>query len=212
MPLPSTIAGIVGAILGVRRKKLKEFVENTNLHCGAMLLGLDGYISEFIRLFKFPKESITTILKKLSDPKENKKLMPIYKSISLFKPKYKLAISLNNKTIYEELLERLKTYNFVYDIYGGNDYNFVEWIGEIKEAKVMKKKRGWGYCPVELFSSIGSGYSAVVSSDIVVANIKKKFVFVYGAEVHLKGESWVVDDGESIIFIYEAKPFIVSIR
>ena len=56
MPLPSTIAGLIGAILGIRRKFLIEFVKQKDMHCGAELIGFDGYISEYVRFFKFPKK------------------------------------------------------------------------------------------------------------------------------------------------------------
>jgi len=210
MPLPSTICGIIGAILGVNRRDLKEFASKVDLHCGAELIKFDGYISEIARIFKFPKQKILDIVKKLKDPKKAKELQPLYKSIMLYRPQYKLAIALNDEDVYFKIIRRLKTLDFKYEIYGGNDYNFVENIWEIKEAKLITTNIGQGYCLGKDFNDVLIKDESMILSDIVLADIKDRLIFAYGAEICTKGKIKAVDDGESKIFVHQASKFLVS--
>ena len=210
MPLPSTIAGIIGAILGIRRRELKNFARNVNLYCGAELIGYDGYVHELARIFKFPRAKISEIVKRLRDPKAARELQPIYKSISLYEPKYKIAVALRNKEIYDDLLRRLRELDFVFDIFGGNDYNFVKDIWDIREARFARSSVGRGYCSSMHFKSVSSGSEVIIVGDMVLANVKEKFIFTHGGDVFLKTEKEVVDDGESRIFVHPAEIFLVS--
>ncbi len=210
MPLPSTIAGLIGAILGIRRKFLIEFVKQKDMHCGAELIGFDGYISEYVRFFKFPKKRKSEILKLLEDPKKRKELMPVYKSLSLFQPKYRIAIAVNDEDLRDELMYRLRNFEFVYDVYGGNDYNFVDRIWAIKKAKILTSDRGRGYCSIDDFKSVEPDGKAIISSDVVLANVKKKFVFVCYGEIILKNKLLVVQDDESRVIVHKASPFLVT--
>jgi len=210
MPLPSTISGMIGAILGIRRKYLKDFVKKVSMLCGSELLSFDGHINEFVRIFKFPRERISKILEKLRDPKGSRELLPVYKSISLFQPVYKIAVALKNENVYVDLLRRLRELDFAFDIYGGNDYNFVKDIWDIKEAKVIMSKTGRGYCPSDEFSNISPGNEVIIVSDMVLADVKEKFIFAYGGDMILKQEKEVVEDDESKVFVYPAEKFLVS--
>jgi len=210
MPLPSTIAGIIGAILGIRRKELRDFIYDVNLYCGAELISYDGYVKELARIFKFPKGKISEIVRKLKDPKTARELQPIYESVSLYEPEYKIAVALRDKEIYDDLLRRLRELDFVFDIFGGNDYNFVKNIWDIKKARFIRSHVGRGYCLSKYFKSIRSGNKVIIVSDMVLANVKEKFIFTYGGDVFLKTEKEVVDDGESRIFVHLAEYFLIS--
>jgi len=210
IPLPSTVAGIIGAILGIKRKKLVDFAKKVNLYCGAELLSYEGYINEYVRIFKFSKTKKEKILMDLKNPKEAKKIQPVYKSISLYEPKYKLAIAMSDLEIYRDLLRRIRELDFTYDIFGGNDYNFVRNIWDTKEATFMKSAQGRGYCPQRFFKDLSQGDHILVVNDMVLSKVKEKYILVYGGDIILNREIECVDDRESKILVYLASNFLVS--
>jgi CRISPR-associated Cas5-like protein len=56
MPLPSTIAGMVGAIFGIRRRALKGFVSERKILAGVAMLGFEGLINEMAILLKMKRK------------------------------------------------------------------------------------------------------------------------------------------------------------
>jgi hypothetical protein len=123
----------------------------------------------------------------------------------------------------DEGIRRLRDFDFQYEIFGGNDYHFVEFIGEPRIAKMDRSREGYGYCPREYFerieaesfniaystSAIEGTRSPIVVPVTFLANVNKEFVQAYGAKIITKRELNVVDDGESKIFVYEVSPFLV---
>ena len=209
MPLPSSIAGMIGAIIGIEKYELKKFAEKVDLLCGAELLSFNGYIYEYTRIFKFSREKISKIVEKLRTPEQAREMMPIYKSISLYNPEYKIAVALNNQKIYSEITDRLRKKDFVYEIYGGNDYNFVKDIKGIREAKVIKTNEGRGYILRKDFQDMRPVKKAIISIDRVIAEVRDLVLFVYSGDILAKEKLSAVDDGESIIFVHPASPYIV---
>jgi len=206
IPPPSVVAGIFGAILGLKRKELAEL--SKGMLAGAELKSLNGRIVTLARMFKF---------------KEMQAILTIKESEELYMPEYKFAITSNNEPLIDEGIRRLRNFDFEYEIFGGNDYHFIEFIGEPRIAKIVQDREGYGYCPREYFERIeaesfnityNTGAIEEMKSPIVIpvmflANVNKEFIQVYGAKIITKRELNVVDDGESKIFVYEVNPFLV---
>jgi len=224
LPPPSAVAGIFGAILGLSRERLAEL--SRDMLAGAELRSLNGRFTTLVRLFKFdrPASGLLTLIKKYytasyRSEEERKDLMKqvgglltVKESEELYMPEYKFAIASNNESLLEEGMRRLKNFDFEYEVFGGNDYHFVESIGEPRPAKVYNSQEGYGYCPRKDFERIEvkeTGYSLVIPVTFL-ANVRADYIQVYGAKIIAKRELSVVDDGESRIFVYEVSPFLVT--
>jgi CRISPR-associated Cas5-like protein len=206
IPPPSVVAGVFGAILGLKRKELAEL--SKGMLAGAELRSLNGRIVTLARIFKFEEEGPISTIKE---------------SEELYMPEYKFAVASCDESLMDEGIRRLRDFDFQYEIFGGNDYHFVEFIGEPRIAKMDRSREGYGYCPREYFerieaesfniaydtSAIEGTRSPIVMPVTFLANVNKEFVQAYGAKIITKRELNVVDDGESKIFVYEVSPFLV---
>ncbi|GAY26332.1 hypothetical protein ATG_15350 [Desulfurococcaceae archaeon AG1] len=237
IPPPSAIAGFFGAILGIPREDLKRFCEEQKVMVGAELRSLGGYYVTASRIFKFDQrrssiEGIVSLLKEFQqNPEKVYKdidgLRPLKESEELFEPEYKFAIAAEDKII-EEGLRRLRELDFIYDVFGGNDYHFIDYIGDVKEAILIKSVEGTGYCPEKLVQDIraweykyelvyNTKYYLVERRDkrlplIVVAPVGpelENFVFVYRATIVAKSEIDAVQDKESTIFVFDPVRYLV---
>lgn len=234
IPPPSAVAGLFGAIMGVPRDKLKAFCEEQRILTGAELRNLEGYYVTVSRIFKFDRDKadVISLLEKWSrNPRDAETykaivgLMPLKESEELFKPEYKFAIAGKDEVI-EECLRRVQELNFEHDIFGGNDYHFVEYIGGAREASLTKSKKGCGYCLAEDVQQIDAQeYNVVFDSErlvkggvarlpvVVFAPVGPKartFLFVYGASIVAKSNRDAVQDGESTIFVFDPSECLVS--
>jgi len=228
IPPPSVVAGMFGAILGIERKKLFDF--SKELMAGAELRSFGGHIITLARIFKIDRATpqLLNLLKSYysedrSKIKEIQELLPIKESEELYMPEYKFAIASTNESLIDEGIRRLRDLDMNYDLFGGNDYHFIEFIGDPKLAEVEKGKEGCGYCvredlervETESFdvafnaSVIESTKFPIIMPVTFLANVNKEFVQVYGAKIVAKRELNVVNDGESRIFVYEVTPFLV---
>jgi CRISPR-associated Cas5-like protein len=229
IPPPSAVASIFGAILGLKRKELAEL--SKEMLAGAELKSLRGRAVNLARIFKFDRSAsqLLTLIKSYYEDrskviKDVQGLLTIKESEELYMPEYKFAIASNNESLIDEGIRKLRDFDFEYEIFGGNDYHFIEFIGDPRTAKVSKDKEGYGYCPREDFERIEVG-SFVIAYDInaieevrnpivmpvmFLANVNREFIQVCGAKIITKRELNVVDDEESKIFIYEVKPFLVT--
>jgi CRISPR-associated Cas5-like protein len=229
IPPPSVIAGIFGAILGIKRNGLVEI--SKEILAGAELRSIGGRLITLARLYKIdrPLLSLLKLLKdyysgNLKEKKAIQELLPIKESEELFMPKYKFAIASTNDTLIEEGIRRLREYDFEYEVFGGNDYHFADFVGNPRTAKIEKSREGFGYCPKEEFEGIEATsftitYDPTVMDQIkppivmptqFLANVNAEFIEVYGAKIITKSELDVVNDGESKIFVYKAVPFFTS--
>jgi len=228
IPPPSAVAGFFGAILGLSRKELAKLAKD--ILAGAELKSLGGRIITLSRVYTFDREApkLLTLIKKYYENRsevwrEVQELSPITESEELYMPKYKFAIASSNESLVEEGMRRLKEFDFEYEVFGGNDYHFVHYVGDPKPAKVYSSHEGYGYCPREDFeridatsynvifnaNTIGSAKSPIVMPVMFLAKVNAEFVQVYGAKIVAKRELTVVDDGESRVFVYEVDPFLV---
>ena len=229
IPPPSVVAGIFGAILGVERRNIFSFSET--LFSGAELKSLGGRTVTFARIFKVdrPPSQLLDLLKKYYGGEREKvlkdvqQLLPIKESEELYMPEYKFAVASPNEEIIEEGLRRLREFDFEYDIFGGNDYHFVEFIDNPRLAKMEKSVKGYGYCPRKDFEGVEAETFCVVwelekirearlpliMPATFLANVNEDFIQVYGARIIAKKELDVVNDGENAIFVYKVRPFLV---
>jgi len=231
IPPPSAVAGLFGAILGIPRSNLKNYCKEQSILTGAELRNLEGYYVTLSRIFKFDRDDkgIIRLLKEWVSrkPRGGRTIGDVYKDIigllplkeseELFKPEYKFAIAGKDETV-EEGLKRIRDLDFKYDIFGGNDYHFVDYIGDVCEARLIKSKEGRGYCPVKDVQCIGAReYKIVMNTTYLSKNSMRlplvisapigsemeSFVFVHKADIIAKSERATVQDKESTIFVFD---------
>lgn len=228
IPPPSAVAGFFGAILGLEREELAKLAKE--ILAGAELRYLGGRITNLARILTFdrPTSELLALIKKYYEDrskvlKDVQELFPIVESEELYMPEYKFAIASNNESLVEEGARRLRELDFEYEVFGGNDYHFVEYVGDPRPANVQSSREGCGYCPREDFERIeAKSYNIVFDMDVIkkfknaivmpvtfLAKINAEFIQVYGAKIIAKRELNVVDDGESKVFVYEVHPFLV---
>lgn len=233
IPPPSAVIGLFGAMLGISRNELKDFCKKQNVLAGAKLCSLQGYYTTISRIFKFDRSSkeIIELLKEWSSRRpagKKRQLREVYKDIvgltplkeseGLFRPEYKFAIAARDKVV-KEGLRRIRELNFEYDIFGGNDYHFVEYIGNAREARLVKTREGSGYHQTDHIQSIkAQNYTIIANTKysisegflrlptIIFAPVgpeMETFAFVYGANIVTTSEKNAVYDGESTIFVHD---------
>jgi CRISPR-associated Cas5-like protein len=228
IPPPSVVAGIFGAILGLKRKELVEL--SKEMLAGAELKSLKGRTVNLARIFKFDRSAsqLLTLIKSYYENrskviKDIQGILTIKESEELYMPEYKFAVASSDESLMDEGIRRLRDFDFQYEIFGGNDYHFVEFMGEPRIAKMDRSREGYGYCPREYFerieaesfniayntNAIEGTRSPIVMPVTFLANVNKEFVQAYRAKIITKRELNVVDDGESKIFVYEVSPFLV---
>jgi hypothetical protein len=236
IPPPSAVAGIFGAVLGLNRAKLVEL--SKDMLAGAELRSLNGRITTLARIFKFdrPASQLLTLIRKYYEAsyknredrekvmKDIEGLLTIKESEELYMPEYKFAVASNNEPLLEEGMRRLRDFDFEYEIFGGNDYHFVEFVGDPRPARVYNSREGYGYCPREDFERLetdsfnivydisaveGTKYPVILPVTFL-ANVKADYIQVYGAKIIASRELAIIDDGESKIFVYEVNPFLVA--
>ncbi|MEM2915664.1 MAG: CRISPR-associated protein Cas5, partial [Candidatus Bathyarchaeia archaeon] len=230
IPPPSAVAGIFGALIGLEKDELYKISEE--MLAGAEIRFLGGRTITSARIFKIdrPLPALISLLRRYYGGersedliKDIQGLLTLKESEELYMPEYKFAIASSNETLIERGLKKLREYDFEYDVFGGNDYHIAEFIGDPKPAKLEKSPEGYGYCRREDFDrveaesfdivwsteALGGEPNPIVIPTTFLANVKEEFIQVYGAKMLLKRERNVVNDGESMIFVHEVKPFLV---
>jgi CRISPR-associated Cas5-like protein len=238
IPPPSAVAGFLGAVMGVERSELKNFCKKHNLLAGAELRHLEGFYATISRIFKFDRDrkSVVQLLEEflLRKPIGKRKLEEVYKDMlgllplkeseELFKPEYKFAIVARD-TVVKECLRRLLRFDFMYDVFGGNDYHFVEYIGNVRKGHFIESKKGSGYCPAKYLGRIeAEAYTLIADTSFIpnrgipqtpivifaqVGPNMEGFAFVYRADIITTQELKAVSDGESTIFVYDPTGYLV---
>lgn len=191
-PLPSTVLGMLGAVMGVRRGHLREFACEKGLLTGAALMSYEGIVSETMTVVKMKgwREYIRT-------PKM---------SVLLYKPIYKVAVASPDRELIEEFKDRLLRLDFEFELFGGNDYNFLSWIGEMREAELVRAKQGIGYCRLtDLDGFEGSG---TLHIDEVKEAKVFRYAFSQGVTLKLKNDALAVQDGQHTVFVHESWKFV----
>lgn len=232
IPPPSVIAGVFCAILGIQHRDLRKIGEK--LFTGAELLKFGGRSVSIARLFKIDRP-IGSLIKLLNEyygfirrskefAKDISGLLPLKESEELYMVKYKFAIASTDENLIGQGFDRIETLDFENDIFGGNDYHFVDSISEVRHAFLEKSQIGRGYCALEDFKSVEASEFRIISKvselylkplptvipALFLADVKKPFVMVHGTNIRARRELEVVNDGKSKIFVHKAAPFMVS--
>ncbi len=191
-PPPSAVAGMVGAILGVRRGYLREFACERGLLTGAVLLDYEGVVNETMTVVKMKDWR-----QYIRSPK---------RSVLLYRPRYRIAVASPDVKTVDELERRLKHLDFEFELFGGNDYNFASYVGEVRKGKLVRTKRGHGYCRLSDLDGV-EGNGTLHLDDLNEENLEK-YAFGQGVTLRLKEEALAVDDGEHRILVHESWKFL----
>lgn len=193
-PPPSAVLGMVGAILGVRRWELREFSCEKGILAGAALLSHLGTINETMTVVKMKNwnEYIRT-------PK---------RSVLLYRPEYKIAVASPDPELMERLEGRLSRLDFEFELFGGNDYNFVSWVGDVRRARIVRTREGYGYCRLSDLEGVeGSGTLHIDEINEGESGIVK-YAFGQGIRLKLRSEVLAVEDGQHSILVHESWRFL----
>ncbi len=191
-PPPSAVAGMVGAILGVRRGYLREFACERGLLTGAALLEYEGIVNETMTVVKMKDWRHY-----IRSPKRN---------VLLYRPRYRIAVASPHMETVDELERRIRELNFEFELFGGNDYNFASYVGDVRRGRLVRTKSGHGYCRLSDLEGI-EGSGTVHLDDLNEENLEK-YAFGHGVTLKLKGEALAVDDGEYRILVHESWKFL----
>jgi len=199
IPLPSTIVGIIGAILGIRRRDLPDFVKKNNILTGAMLLEFEGEGDELATLFKY---------------KENREFIrTIKRSRFLYKPVYKFGVASTNEELISELYDRINNGEFEYEIYGGNDYHFIDYYGDVNRGEYIETIEAYGYSEKNHVEEIKPIKNPAFAKIDYVHNIEQQeiesFVFVYQALIKVKKPKPAIKDSEHVFFIHNPLKYLL---
>jgi len=192
IPPPSAILGFVGAIMGVERRDLKEFAKKYNICTGAIILDYRGEGEEIATIIKYKggKELIRT-------PKRSR---------FLYNPIYKFGIISSNRRIINMLKKRLDEWDFVFEVYGGSDYHFIDNIGDVRIGKYIETSKAFGYqvldyvkrfIPQENGSIIKIDYLHNVAMGKIL-----RYVFAYKALLETYKPKPAISDGEHVFYIH----------
>ena len=196
MPLPSAIAGMAGAVLGIDKTQLKRFAHEKKLFAGADLIEYAGIGSETSTILKLKGGVV------IPTPK---------KSVFLVDTKYRLAVSSPDANFLEELRRRVDDRDFYYDVYGGNDYNFLKDMRSEGLVDVSESNSGKGYCKLEdldSFHPADSKRQGFIQIEFVNDESITKYAFGVMSTLVTKQKRLVAGMGEDAIFLHPAEIFL----
>ncbi len=188
IPLPTSVAGMFGAMLGIERHNMPSFIRNKWF--GAKLLSYNGVGRE---IFVFPK-----IKDKAKDESGNYRWKvewaPAFQGI-VNNPRYLIAMASEDEGLLRDVLRSLGK-GLVYLPYGGlNDFIAldVKVHGDLYEVELTREVEG--YAPEEDVETVipmegGEMYKSYVKYRGDVAT----FIMVYRARIRLKREIYAVKD------------------
>ncbi|MEM2260645.1 MAG: CRISPR-associated protein Cas5 [Candidatus Aenigmatarchaeota archaeon] len=170
IPLPTTVAGIFGALLGIRREEIKEKFKNCLF--GAKLLAYKGIYPE-----------ITTYIQYKGRP-----IRGVATSIIINNPTYLIALATIDdiiETFYNKLNSGIK-----YFPYGGQNDFFTEEIKLLKGIRNVNEKSVWieNYAPQDFVENI----ELEKDTELQILPVRHKFssnpnfYFVFKGKLKLK--------------------------
>ncbi len=184
IPLPTSVAGMFGAMLGIERYNMPSFIRNKWF--GAKLLSYNGVGRE---IYLFPK-----IKGKADKNTWNVEWAPAFQGI-VNNPRYLIAMASEDEGLLRDVLRSLGR-GLVYLPYGGlNDFIAldVEVHGDLYDVELTKEVEG--YAPEDDVATVipmedGEMYKSYVKYRGDVAT----FIMVYRARIRLKREVYAVKD------------------
>jgi len=132
IPLPTTIAGMLGSLSGIPRNRIKDYFKD--VYVGAKYLNCNLVFEN-------------TTLIELS--KDGHAVRSVEKMLLLNEPTYVIAIGGDEKKI-KEIEDRLKNYEFVFLPFGGQNDFFIKNIKFLGEGKFKESNVIFGYFPQRL--------------------------------------------------------------
>jgi CRISPR-associated protein Cas5 subtype I-B len=191
MPLPTSVAGIFGAMLGIDRSRIKD--EFKNFYFGAELIEQKGIVveNETFMQYKTMKVEKGTVRTQIIN-----------------NPAYLIAIAGKNDRI-EPYYDFLRTGNLVYLPYGGQNDFFVEDI-EVKDlAEVSQSKIISNYAPQDMVKKFES--KKIVFSILPVMHTysnNPNFYFVLKGQLKLKEPIKIVENTNIAVYPLEMFKFV----
>jgi len=184
IPLPPTVLGMFGALLGWNREEIMEKAGNHQF--GAKLLNLCGVTREFARIIQFKEGK-----PKFPFPIENFEL--------LVKPSYILAIA-GEEELIRDYYTRLKR-GYLYLPYGGRNDFFLEDVETLGFQEVALTREVESYAPSNWVTSLSSQSEGWVRGLQVMHKIdsaSKWFYFAYKTTLKLDRELLATADGVTL--------------
>lgn len=191
IPLPTTVAGFFGAMLGIDRKELQNKFKN--FYFGAKLLNYDGIIVEHETFIQY---------------KTMKVEKGVVRSQIINHPTYLIALAGEGKDIIK-LYDILQSGNLIYLPYGGQNDFFVEDVRIIGLANVTNSNVITNYAPQDMVK--------VLKSKEITFNIlpvmhtysdNPNFYFVMKGELELKESVKTIENEGIALYPLEMFKFV----
>jgi CRISPR-associated protein Cas5 subtype I-B len=189
IPLPTSVAGMFGAILGIERHRIKE--DFTNFLFGAAIVKHNGFVIEnetFIQ-YKIPQAQKGVVRTQLMN-----------------QPTYLIAMGGPTEKI-EEYYAFLMNHNMIYLPYGGQNDFFLENIRIKPIAELVQSNLIANYSPQDLVSEIESKETVMNILPVMQSESNNpNFYFLFSGRLKLKKPVFVVK--EALIALYPLEMFI----
>ena len=191
IPLPTTVAGIFGAMLGIDRTELQNRFEN--FYFGAKLLNYDGMIIEHETFIQF---------------KTMKVEKGVVHSQIINHPTYLIALAGEDKSI-TKFYDFLRSGNLIYLPYGGQNDFFVEDIRIIGLADVINSNVISNYAPQDMVKALKS--KEIMFNILPVMHTysdNPNFYFVLKGELELKESVKIIENEGVAVYPLEMFKFV----
>ena len=186
LPPPTVIWGIIGAIFGIEREELNEFVKENDLIVGAELCDFRGLSTEKATLMPWDKD--------------NRRFIRTVEEFEfLIEPHYRIGVYAKNMLI-KELKNRIEKRKFEFDIYGGISDCFLKDIRNENGAKFIEKREARGMVPTNIIT----GFSRIEGVGKIVRVLYLNTFFYQGFRMEFKVKEpiktvngiavWSIDD------------------
>ena len=168
LPPPTVVWGIVGAVLGVERDGLIDFVKENNLTVGAELCSFKGLDVEKATLMSWD-EGERTFIRTVEDFE------------FLIEPVFRIAIYAKEDLV-NELKRRLEEKVIEFDLFGGISDCFLKDLNVEGHAKFERSTNVRGMIPIKLMD----GFSEIVEGSRIVRVFYLNTMFYQGYNVEFK--------------------------
>ncbi len=164
IPPPTSIWGIIGAMVGLPRDKVHDFIKKKNLMVGGMLQEMDTIFMENVTLHQI---------------KGRTRERTVEQMLFVYNPTYRIALATEDREFLSKIQERITQYNFEYTIFGGitdclmKNITLVRKVGETHP--VYEKNNVRGMVPAKLlehFIPLENDASIIIKEeDMEVKNV-----------------------------------------
>lgn len=188
LPLPTSIAGIFGSILGIERERIKEifkdFLFGARIKDGTMFY-----------------ENVTLVeIDSKSSKKDRSKDRSVEKIMILNNPVYEIAIAGKNYKILDEIKDRINKFKMEFLPFGGQNDFFLKNIKFIKECEIGESDEISGYVQKDLVKNINiidkkeKKFWILPVKYKIGEDFRKVFFLFTSGKVKLKSKVLALDD------------------